>query len=238
MKKILALCLISGMITSPLSALAFSDVSDSPYKSEIEFFEKEGIIKGKGDSKFYPQDKLTRAETAKICAGIVPHYYFEETKPVFADVLYEHWAAKEVGAMVYSFNSFTPESVELLSEEHSQRLFYPEKAVTAEYILDVCLEILGYRAIKEEPDIGYENTIKKAKESGLLNGIDVIEGQEIKRDEAMKIFYNTINAPLVLTEGLSYNEELGKFVTNVKIMDGSSEDTPFMSLWMYKQKKR
>ena len=46
MKKIIALGLVSVMMMSPLSGMAFSDVSDSPYKSEIEFFEKEEIVVG------------------------------------------------------------------------------------------------------------------------------------------------------------------------------------------------
>ena len=236
MKKFITLGLMSAMIISPISGLAFSDISESPYKSEIEFFEKEGIVNGKGDGKFYPDDKLTRAETAKICAGILPDTYFQETRLVFSDVLFNHWGVKEIGNTSLVINALTPEYAGRFPEEHSQRLFYPDKATTVEYLLDVCLEMLGYSSMKEEPEIGYEDTLGKAKESGILDGIVLKEGQKMTREEGMKIFYNTINAPIVLTEGLTYNAELGKFITNVKVMDGSSEDTPYKSLWMYKNK--
>jgi len=44
MKKFIALGVMSAIMTAPLSGLAFSDISESPHKSEIEFFEKEGIV--------------------------------------------------------------------------------------------------------------------------------------------------------------------------------------------------
>lgn len=231
MKKIIALGLVSVMMMSPLSGLAFSDISESPYKSEIEFFKKEGVVVGKGDGKFYPEDKLTRAETAKICAEILPDIYSEETRLVFSDVLFDHWGVKEIGNASLVIDALTPEYTERFPEEHSQRLFCPEKTVTEEYVFSVCLEMLGY-------DLDGVDVLKKAEEVGLYDGVTIKNTQELKREEAMKIFYNAINAPMVITEGLSYNAELGKFVTNIKIMDGSSEDTPFMSLWMYKNKKR
>ena len=231
MKKIIALGLVSVMMMSPLSGMAFSDVSDSPYKSEIEFFKKEGVVVGKGDGKFYPKDKLTRAETAKICAEILPDIYSEETRLVFSDVLFDHWGVNEIGNAALVINALTPEYPGRFPEEHVQKLFYPEKTVTEEYVFSVCLEMLGY-------DLDGVDVLKKAEEVGLYDGVTIKNTQELKREEAMKIFYNAINAPMVITEGLSYNAELGKFVTNIKIMDGSSEDTPFMSLWMYKNKKR
>lgn len=231
MKKIIALGLVSVMMMSPLSGMAFSDVSDSPYKSEIEFFKKEGVVVGKGDGKFYPKDKLTRAETAKICAGILPDIYLKETRLVFSDVLFDHWGVNEIGNAALVINALTPEYPGRFPEEHVQKLFYPEKNVTEEYVFSVCLEMLGY-------DLDGVDVLKKAEEVGLYDGVTIKNTQELKREEAMKIFYNAINAPMVITEGLSYNAELGKFVTNIKIMDGSSEDTPFMSLWMYKNKKR
>lgn len=231
MKKIIALGLISGMVMSPFSGLAFSDILESPYKDEIEFFEKEEIVVGKGEGKFYPKDKLTRAETAKICAKILPDIYLKETRLVFSDVLFDHWGVNEIGNAALVINALTPEYPGRFPEEHVQKLFYPEKTVTEEYVFSVCLEMLGY-------DLDGVDVLKKAEEVGLYDGVNIKNTQEIKREEAMKIFYNAINAPIVITEGLSYNAELGKFVTNIKIMDGSSEDTPFMSLWMYKNKKR
>jgi len=238
MKKFIALGVMSAIMTAPLSGLAFSDISESPHKSEIEFFEKEGIIDGKGDGRFHPKDNLTRAETAKICAGIVPRLYFEEPNPIFSDVLSTHWAVKEIGTMVYSINSLAPEYPEILPEKYNEKLFHPESRVNAKYLLDICLEILGYKANEYEPIIGYKNTMEKAYSCGLLEGVNVGEGQEITRETAMKIFYNTINAPIVITDAVIYDFESGKFITSAKVMDGSGEDTPFTSLWMYKNKKR
>ena len=231
MKKIIALGLISGMVMSPFSGLAFSDILESPYKDEIEFFEKEEIVVGKGEGKFYPEDKLTRAETAKICAEILPDIYSEETRLVFSDVLFDHWGVKEIGNASLVIDALTPEYTERFPEEHSQRLFCPEKTVTSEYLLGVCLESIGY-------NISDIDIFEKAEKHGLIKGISVKEGQEIKRDEAMKIFYNTVNSPIVLTSGLNYDASKGGFVSVYKVLDGSSEDTPFMSLWMYKNKKR
>lgn len=233
MKKILASGVICTLLASQLSAFAFTDVENCKYKEEIEFFEKEGIVKGKGDEKFYPEDLLTRAETAKICAGIIPENYIDETKLLFSDVLPEHWAVKEIGMASLIINSLTPEYDAWFPEEHSQRLFYPEKTVTAGYVIEACLTILGYAPKEDEPDIGYENAFEKAEKCGLLEGVEVTFEQEITRAEAMKIFYNTINAPVVITHGMTYNAETGKYITNAKVMDGSSEDTPLTTLWMY-----
>lgn len=233
MKKFGIMLMICTLLSSNMSVLAFNDVEDSPYKAEIEFFKTEEIVNGKEPGKFYPDDELTRAETAKICAGLMPGTYFDESEVIFADVLLDHWAVKEIRAVSLTIDSLTPEYDGWFSENPAERLFYPEKAVTTEYLLDVCLSLLGYKQKDNDPDIGYENTYEKALKCGLLEGIDITPEKYVTRGEAMKIFYNTINSPVVVTHGLVYDEEKNKYTTNATVMDGSSEDAPLTTLWMY-----
>ena len=103
MKKTVSILLTLAMLLSFAAvsfAAAFSDVGPAYdwARASIEKFSDEGVIEGKGDGKFAPEDNVTRAEFAKMLAltfGIAP----SDKKSPYIDVPEEHWAKPYIMAV-------------------------------------------------------------------------------------------------------------------------------------------
>lgn len=108
------------------SNLYYADTADSWAKNDIEYVRTEGIMQGRQNHSFGPNDVMTRAQMAVIaarwidkqCAEGTTDTYCEITAngKTYSDVASTHWAAKEIhrissmGIMVGSGNGqFRPE---------------------------------------------------------------------------------------------------------------------------------
>lgn len=103
MKKTISILLTLTMLLSfavPAFAVSFHDVGPAYdwARASIEKFSDEGIIEGKGDGQFAPEDNVTRAEFAKMLAltfGIAP----SDEKSHYTDVPDDHWARPYIMAV-------------------------------------------------------------------------------------------------------------------------------------------
>ncbi|WP_026023432.1 S-layer homology domain-containing protein, partial [Lysinibacillus boronitolerans] len=109
------------------SNLFYADTATSWAKNDIEYIRTEGIMQGRHDRSFGPNDMITRAQMAVIAMrwidkqcveGSTDTSYCEITTSgeTYSDVTFTHWAAKEInrlsaiGIMVGSGNGeFRPE---------------------------------------------------------------------------------------------------------------------------------
>ena len=117
-KKFLALVLAMLMVSAcAVSVSAFDDVAaGDKYAEAIELLADLGVITGRGDGKFYPNDTLTREEAAvvaaKTIAGATPIEWAAETTN-FADVT-DKWSfayinyAEQANAMIGTDKGFEP----------------------------------------------------------------------------------------------------------------------------------
>lgn len=78
---------------------AFSDCNHSPYAGSISALAAHGLVSGKEDGLFHPQDTLTRAELAQLLCNIL-NSWLPETPPVFDDVAEDAWYERAVSAIV------------------------------------------------------------------------------------------------------------------------------------------
>ncbi len=90
LKKIIAIILCAGVMSTAVSAASFSDVEGHWAESEIQYGVDNGMIDGYNDGTFKPNNPITRAEfvkmlTASICENLKldPAEYGDET----------HWAS-------------------------------------------------------------------------------------------------------------------------------------------------
>lgn len=74
---------------SDVDGEAFSDISDIKGREKIEYLAKRGIISGKANGIFAPDDFITRAEFATIAVNALELQ--PESESVFADVLPGDW---------------------------------------------------------------------------------------------------------------------------------------------------
>ena len=68
-KRSIALFIIISLLLSiGITSVAepLTDIENNPHRSAIEQMVELGILSGRGDGQFYPDDNLTRAEAAKV----------------------------------------------------------------------------------------------------------------------------------------------------------------------------
>ena len=90
----LLLALLSGLVF-PVAA-AFSDIDGLPCKAAVEKIVALGIVEGRSEGTFAPEEKLTRAEMATIILRM-RNVTASETSQIFTDVSADHWAYATVG---------------------------------------------------------------------------------------------------------------------------------------------
>ena len=109
------------------SNLFYADTATSWAKNDIEYIRTEGIMQGRHDRSFGPNEMITRAEMAVIAGRWIdkqcvegstdtPYCEITASGETYRDVAFSHWAAKEIsrisaiGIMVGSGNGeFRPE---------------------------------------------------------------------------------------------------------------------------------
>ncbi len=89
---------------------AFTDLGDVSWASDyINILFHKGIVSGKEQGKFYPQDNLTRAEFVKMA---IDTFSLMEENPAcaFTDVSENHWAYKYVASAAHTgiINGYSP----------------------------------------------------------------------------------------------------------------------------------
>jgi len=74
MKKhglVLGLVIVLLVCLAAPAEAALEDIRDNPYRDAIERMVELGVLEGRGDGRFYPEDLLTRAEAAKVGASLL-----------------------------------------------------------------------------------------------------------------------------------------------------------------------
>ncbi len=79
----------------PPGGILFADITTSPYKDQIALCHQLGIIDGKGDNLFAPDDTLTRQECAKIVGNAVKAINSTE---VYSDAALRYADASRIAA--------------------------------------------------------------------------------------------------------------------------------------------
>lgn len=88
-----------GLLQEMEEAAAFSDCADSPYAASISALAAHGLVNGKGDGLFHPEDTLTRGELAQLLCNAL-HSWIPLTPPAFDDVAEDAWYQDAVAAIV------------------------------------------------------------------------------------------------------------------------------------------
>lgn len=161
MKKTISILLTLTMLLAfavPAFAVAFDDVGPAYdwARASIEKFSDEGVIEGKGDGKFAPEDNVTRAEFAKMLAltfGIAP----SDKKSPYMDVPEEHWAKPYIMAVdTLTVPVWTLDETEL---SMSVVRYLPDQEATREEIAAALVNM--YINITEQDNAGFVDILKE-----------------------------------------------------------------------------
>ena len=191
MKKVLSIILALSMLGSLLAvgvsaeetaaAPVFTDISGLPCEEAVNTLAQRGIVNGRSEGIYAPNEGLTRAEMTAIILRAFGSKEIEDIEK-FKDVPPTHWAYMyvETAYKMGIINGMTATT------------FVPEGSVTYEQAVKmlVCAAGKGNKAEKEGgwPD-GY---IKTATDMGALDGIDGQRGQAISRGTMAQMVHNFV----------------------------------------------
>lgn len=88
-----------GFLLEMTAAAAFSDCAGSPYADAITSLAAHGLVAGKGDGLFHPEDTLTRGELAQLLCNAL-NSWIPLTPADFEDVAEDAWYGEAVSAIV------------------------------------------------------------------------------------------------------------------------------------------
>ncbi|MBQ7032463.1 MAG: S-layer homology domain-containing protein [Clostridia bacterium] len=194
-QKLFVIPLIFAMLLGcicPVSA-AFTDTVGLPCEAAVEKLSALGIVEGRGDGAFAPDETLTRAEMATIVLRLL-NLQAGETTQIFSDVTAEHWAFAAVGA-AYKAG---------IVNGTSETTFAPDAVVTYPQAVKMLVCALGY-GVKAEAAGGYPTGyLSIAAQIGLLDGVAAIDGA-ITRGTMAMLVSNAVEVDIL--ERTSYGDD-------------------------------
>ncbi len=162
MKKVLALFMIMTLIMSVgFSAMAFEDIKGLPCEEDVKLLFDLGIVDGKSNLAYAPEDSLTRAEMVTYALRILGVDGQGSGRPIFADVTEEHWA---YGNITAAYDMGLVSGMDATS-------FMPDAPVTFTQAVKILTVMLGYN-LQAEAAGGYPSGyLIMAQRIGLLEGV-------------------------------------------------------------------
>ena len=195
----LALVMLLGLMVVGAGAATtnFSDADDINYTEAVDVMSAIGVFEGTNKGDFQPNGDLTREQAAKIITYMLLGQEAADklgtlTAP-YKDVPANKWSA---GSIAYCAN------MGILAGD-GNGYFYPTQNVTGYQFAKMLLVALGYDA-EREGLVGSDWTINVSKlsltnalDTGLDNGSDINLANDLTREEAAQMAFNTLKAPMV-----------------------------------------
>ncbi len=181
-----------GTVSNPTEETGrFHDVNSVPWAVEsIEKLADMGIISGKGEKTFAPNDQITRAEAVKILVGAFS--LTEESDVAFTDVVADSWDAPYIRKAVAAN----------LTLGDGNGYFRPEDVISRQDIAVIICRFIGGARTAELPFDDKDSIAEYAKEAvETLYSMGIISGKDdgnfdpygnLTRAECAKMVYGII----------------------------------------------
>jgi len=213
MKKIIAITIIILSLATTFTSAFALDASSEDIADVMQSLE---IMNGYTDGNLHLNDKLTRAQFAKIVINASSYKNSVSSKSTtspFKDVSYSSWAAPYVSVAVSNG----------LIKGYPDASFKPDKNVLLEEAVTVVLTLMGYTSEDFGSSWPY-GQLSVATNVGLLKNTSAAAGTEISRIDAMNIVYNMLNSNV--KSGSSYIDSIGyELLEDVILIATSEEDS-------------
>jgi len=183
-----------GMNSAPVQPVVkqvFSDMAKDHWaRPAVEYLYDLGIINGRTDSEFAPDENITRAEFIKIlvCVKNVNLVY---EKSEFSDVAEDAWYAPYVNSAY----------VNNITSGYDDGTFKPNQKITREDMATMIFRMAGYQDTEETPSFNDAESISSYAKSAVavLNKMGIVNGMDANnfapknsatRAQAAQIIYN------------------------------------------------
>lgn len=185
-----ALCLICILVTSAVPCTVFgAEFTDVPitasYYKAVDKLSNDGVIQGRGDNTFAPNDNTTRAE---FCAFLARANNYNEsysgTGTPFKDVKSGNWAE---GYISFCYNNGYVNGMDANS-------FAPNDNITCEQAVKmvVCASGVGDESLSKVGPKWYSGYINVARKYNLLDGADLKISEPANRAFVAQVVYNSM----------------------------------------------
>ncbi len=185
---LLAVVMIAG---AALSVSAFDDVAGNKHANAINVLAQLDVIGGYGDGTFKPDQKVTRAEMAKLSHVLYTTFVDAGTgATAFSDVAADNWAAGYINWC----------SQMGIIGGYGDGKFGPNDNVTYDQALKMVCGVLGYNEWDSKlwpTDV----RMKALRELELGEELDDVNGNDqLTRAQVAQIMYNALNKPMKETK--------------------------------------
>ena len=188
LKKVLAMVLAFACTFSMFAgAKVFEDVpAGSDYSEAITMLSDLGIIQGKDDGKYHPEDTITRAEACAMIARLMtgdPNVSQYVGAQSFTDVAKGSWKDSAIG---YCYINGIVIGV-------GNNKFEPDRAITDAEFVTMVVRAMGYETadMKQNYPFSY---MSNAQAIGLLDGTNMVASTDALRGEDAQVIYNALFA--------------------------------------------
>ncbi|MBQ4545405.1 MAG: S-layer homology domain-containing protein [Oscillospiraceae bacterium] len=234
-KKVLALVMVFALSLSLFAgAVEFTDANDihENYQDDVNMLVELGVLGGYPDGSFRPEDKITRAEFAKM--AYVLKYGADDNGNLFAGQTSSFTDVENNGNVKWAKGYINYCENQGIVSGVGNNKFNPNGNVTVAEASKMLLVILGCNADKE----GFKgtnwasNTVAKAMELGLFEGWSGDPTAPASRQLVAKLMRNAIFAPVYVYSPItgigsqynaldgSKNQTLGEQVMGLKHVTG------------------
>ena len=186
LKKVLAMVLAFACTFSMFAgAKVFEDVpAGSDYSEAITMLSDLGVIQGKDDGKYHPEDTITRAEACAMIARLmtgdpkVSQYVGAQS---FTDVVKGSWKDSAIG---YCYINGIVVGV-------GNNKFEPDRAITDAEFVTMVVRAMGYETADMKQNYPY-SYMSNAQATGLLDGVTMVASTNALRGEDAQVIYNAL----------------------------------------------
>ena len=186
LKKVLAMVLAFACTFSMFAgAKVFEDVpAGSDYSEAVTMLSDLGVIQGKDDGKYHPEDTITRAEACAMIARLmtgdrnVSQYVGAQS---FTDVAKGSWKDSAIG---YCYINGIVVGV-------GNNKFEPDRAITDAEFITMVVRAMGYETADMKQNYPY-SYMSNAQAVGLLDGTNMVASTDALRGEDAQVIYNAL----------------------------------------------
>lgn len=228
LKKVIS-AVVAFALTASSAAFAaapsFTDVADTAsYADSVKTLTALGVISGYEDGTFKPDDKITRAEVSTMIVAAINRTadaqgQMGNTK--FADMNNEakKWASGYVNVAV---------SEDIIAG-FEDGTFRPDEQVTYAQVVKMLVCAAGYGQYASYLGGWPNGYLSVASDKGITAGVSAGQDEAVTRAQVAQLIYNTLDVPMVASNGFSISETTGAVVPSLKVMDGK-EDRDYQTL--------
>ncbi len=197
LKRVLSLALsgimLVGMMSVGASAAGFTDADKISNTDAVNTLVSLGVINGKDDGSFAPEETVTRSQMAKMITvalnGGKDFTYGTKVTPTYSDIK-GHWAESYIEYC---------SSLNIIAGQ-GDGTFNPDAPVTGSAAAKMMLVAIGYDAAEENlVGIDWEvNTNRIADNNGLYQDLSSLNpSAPLSRDNAAQVIFNACDAKMV-----------------------------------------